>query len=72
MKNYFSNWFSLIQKRGNQFKKWKSTKNEEISLKNEKSFFKLIFMYSKKGEIILKSEKQQNYKDILSSHKGTS
>ena len=38
MKNHFSNPFSFIQQSGNQFKKWKNTKKEEMSLKNENHF----------------------------------
>ena len=35
-----------------QFKKGKHNKKEETSLQNEKSLFKLIFIYSKKGKSV--------------------
>ena len=49
--NQLNNWKSLfiLKKREIKLKSKKTPNEEEISLKNEKSLFKLNFFYSKKG-----------------------
>ena len=60
MKNHFLNGFSFIQNGETSLKrKKKNNKKEDISLKNEKPLFKLIFIYSKNGNSVFKVEKKK-------------
>ena len=64
MKNLFLNWFSIIQKTGNQFKEWKSTKKGEIIISVIFAHFSSFSKRNKKKLIIGQTSRKYSWWEV--------